>query len=89
MDVRGRFQRWILRDDREVIPAGEFDIDRAYTRGEVPKAWKGRVTIEDSGAYEVIEASSQRRQLWFDGRVLQGQWTLEKIGESWRLTPSR
>jgi bifunctional non-homologous end joining protein LigD len=99
MDVRGRFQRWILRPDREggeqlvAMPAGEFDIDRAYARAEVPKAWKGRVTIEDSGAYEVIEGSSQRKHfdLWFAGRVLQGQWTLEKAGgeghRSWRLTP--
>jgi hypothetical protein len=99
MDVRGRFKRWILRPDREggeqliAMPAGEFDIDRAYARAEVPKAWKGRVTIEDSGAYEVIEGSSQRKHfdLWFAGRVLQGQWTLEKAGgeghRSWRLTP--
>jgi bifunctional non-homologous end joining protein LigD len=100
LDVRGRFQRWILRPDREggeqliAMPAGEFDIDRAYARGEVPKAWKGRVTIEDSGAYEVIEGSSQRKHfdLWFVGRVLHGQWTLEKAGgekhKSWRLTPA-
>jgi bifunctional non-homologous end joining protein LigD len=99
MDVRGRFKRWILRPDRDgggqliAMPAGEFDIDRAYARGEVPKAWKGRVTIEDSGAYEVIEGSSQRKyfDLWFAGRVLQGRWTLEKIGgekhRSWRLAP--
>ena len=101
MDVRGRFKRWILRPDREggeqliAMPAGEFEIDRAYARGEVPAAWKGRVSIEDSGAYEIIEGSSQRKHfdLWFAGRVLQGQWTLEKIGgerhRSWRLTPTK
>lgn len=98
MDVRGRFRRWILRSGPDggeqliAMPAGEFDIDRAYARGEVPKAWKGRVTIEDSGAYEVIEGSSQRKRfdLWFAGRVLQGGWRLEKIGEgrSWLLTPA-
>jgi hypothetical protein len=98
LDVRGRFKRWILRPDREggdqliAMPAGEFDIDRAYARGEVPKAWKGRVSIEDSGAYEVIEGSSQRKhlELWFEGHVLRGAWTLEKIGgeghRSWRFT---
>jgi bifunctional non-homologous end joining protein LigD len=101
LDMRGRFKRWILRPDREggeqliAMPAGEFDIDRAYARAEVPKAWQGRVSIEDSGAYEVIESSSQRQRfdLWFDGRVLSGEWTLEKIGgekhRSWRLTPVR
>ncbi|HEX6640901.1 MAG TPA: hypothetical protein VF215_07295, partial [Thermoanaerobaculia bacterium] len=95
MNVRGRFRRWILRSDRgrQIIakPAGELDIDRAYARGEVPKAWKGRVTIEDSGAYEVIEGSSQRKHfaLWFAGRVMQGAWTLERIGDEWRLTSGR
>lgn len=101
LDVRGRFRRWLLRPDREgderliAMPAGELDIDRAYARGEVPKAWKGRVTIEDSGSYEVIEGSSQRGHfdLWFTGRVMQGRWTLEKIGgergRSWRLVPVR
>jgi bifunctional non-homologous end joining protein LigD len=89
MDVSGRFQRWILRPDRIATPAGELDIDREYTRGEVPKAWKDRVAIEDSGAYEVIEGSSQRKHfdLWFAGRVMEGQWTLEKIDGSWKLTP--
>lgn len=101
IDVRGRFQRWILRPDREggelliAMPAGMFDIDRAYARGEVPKAWEGRVEIEDKGAYEVIEGSAQREHfaLWFAGRVLNGAWTLEKTGgekhRSWRLAPSR
>jgi bifunctional non-homologous end joining protein LigD len=97
IDMRGKFRRWILRPDRHggeqliAMPAGEFDIDPAYARGEVPKAWKGRVSIEDSGAYEIIEGSWQRKHfaLWFAGRVLQGRWTLEKVtGEqhrSWRL----
>jgi bifunctional non-homologous end joining protein LigD len=97
LDMHGRFKRWILRPDRRggpqliAMPAGEFDIDRAYARGEVPKAWKGRVTIEDSGAYEVIEGSWPRKHfnLWFSGKVMQGQWTLEKVtGEghrSWAL----
>jgi bifunctional non-homologous end joining protein LigD len=100
MDMRGRFKRWILRPDREgdgqliAMPAGDFNIDPAYLRAEVPKAWKGRVKIEDSGAYEVIEGSWQRRhfELWFNGQVMRGAWTLAKIEESeahrsWRLAP--
>jgi len=100
MDMRGRFRRWILRPDREgegqliAMPAGEFPIDPAYYRAEVPKAWKGRVSIEDSGAYEVIEGSWPRKhfELWFTGNVMHGAWTLAKIEESeahrsWRLTP--
>lgn len=100
MDFRGRFKRWILRPDRTgdgqliAMPAGDFDIDPAYQRAEVPKAWKGRVKIEDSGAYEVIEGSWSRKhfELWFNGRVMHGAWTLAKIEESeahrsWRLTP--
>jgi bifunctional non-homologous end joining protein LigD len=101
MDLRGKFKRWILRPDRTgeekliAMPAGDFPIDPAYFRAEVPKEWRGRVTIEDSGAYEVIEGSWARRRfdLWFAGNVLAGRWLLEKIeaGEqhrSWRLTPS-
>jgi bifunctional non-homologous end joining protein LigD len=100
MDMRGKFRRWILRPDREgggkliAMPAGEFAIDPAYYRAEVPKEWKGRVAIEDSGAYEVIEGSWPRRRfdLWFAGQVMSGRWLLEKIeaGEqhrSWRLVP--
>jgi hypothetical protein len=98
--MRGKFRRWILRPDRSgggkliAMPAGEFDIDPAYYRAEVPRAWKGRVTIEDSGAYEVIEGSWQRQRfhLWFGGTVLTGAWMLEKIEDSdahrsWRLSP--
>jgi bifunctional non-homologous end joining protein LigD len=98
MDMRGKFRRWILRRDRDggdaliAMPAGEFPIDPAYFRGEVPKEWQGRVAIEDSGAYEIIEgsASRQRFDLWFTGKVMQGEWTLEKIEpgkqhRSWRL----
>ncbi|HUR81623.1 MAG TPA: non-homologous end-joining DNA ligase [Thermoanaerobaculia bacterium] len=98
LDMRSRFKRFILRPDREgggkliAMPAGEFAIDPAYYRAEVPKEWKGRVTIEDSGAYEVIEGSWQRRlfDLWFSGKVMSGRWMLEQTGEghrSWRLTP--
>jgi len=101
MDMGGKFRRWILRPDRQgdeqliAMPAGELDIDPAYARGEVPKAWKDRISIEDSGAYEIIEGSWQRKhfRLWFEGRVLTGEWTLEKVtGEghrSWVLSASR
>jgi bifunctional non-homologous end joining protein LigD len=97
MDMRGQFKRWILRPDKTgggrliAMPAGQFPIDPAYFRGEVPKAWKGRVRVEDSGAYEVIEGSWQRKMfdLWFAGKVMSGRWVLEKVGEgrSWRLVP--
>jgi bifunctional non-homologous end joining protein LigD len=98
LDVRSRFKRFILRPDREgggqliAMPAGEFPIDPAYHRAEVPAEWKGRVTIDDSGAYEVIEGSWQRKrlELWFRGTVMAGRWLLESTGEghrSWRLTP--
>ena len=101
-DMRGKFKRWILRPDREggelliAMPAGDFAIDPAYYRGEVPKEWKNRVTIEDSGAYEVIEGSYQRNRfdLWFNGRLLKGEWILEKASEeeghrSWLFGPNR
>jgi bifunctional non-homologous end joining protein LigD len=98
LDMRGRFKRFILRPDREgggkliAMPAGEFAIDPAYYRAEVPSQWRGRVTIDDSGAYEIIEGSWQleRFELWFSGKVMSGQWTLEASGgqhRSWRLTP--
>jgi bifunctional non-homologous end joining protein LigD len=100
LDMRGRFKRWILRPDRGggerliAMPAGDFDIDPAYARAQVPKAWKGRVTIEDSGAYEVVEGSWQRKhfELWFTGSVLRDAWVLEKVsGEehrSWVFSPN-
>ena len=43
MDMRGQFKRWILRPDRNgsdqliAMPAGQFPIDPAYYRAEVPK----------------------------------------------------
>lgn len=101
IDMRGVFKRWILRPDREggerliAMPAGEFPINREYYRGEVPPQWKGRLSIEDSGAYEVIEGSYQRGRfdLWFNGRTLGGEWVLEKVTaeeghRSWRLQPA-
>ena len=98
LDAVGRFKRFLLRPDREgggkliAMPAGDFDIDPAYYRAEVPAQWRGRVTIDDSGAYEVIEGSWQRKRLdlWFSGKVMSGPWLLEHLGEghrSWRLTP--
>ena len=99
LDMHGKFKRWILRPDKHggtsliAMPAGEFAIDPAYYGAEVPKEWKGRVEIADSGAYEVIEGSyaSQRFDFWFSGRVMNGEWTLEKADKSpahrsWRLT---
>jgi hypothetical protein len=101
LDMRGRFKRWILRRDRGggrvlvAMPAGDFEIHPAYYRGEVPGEWRGRTSIEDSGSYEIIEGSNQRRHfdLWFNGRVLGGEWILEKASDdethkSWRLQPA-
>jgi bifunctional non-homologous end joining protein LigD len=101
LDMRGRFKRLILRPDRTgggkliAMPAGDFPIDPAYARAEVPREWKGRVTIEDSGAYEVIEGAWPRKRLdlWFTGRVLSGRWILQKVVESdahrsWSLAPA-
>ena len=100
LDMRGRFKRWILRADREggqqliAMPAGDFPVDPAYYRGEVPKEWRKRVSIEDIGAYELIEGSYERRRfdLYFNGRTLAGEWVLEKAGDeshrSWRLVPA-
>jgi hypothetical protein len=100
-EMRGKFKRWILRPDRHggehliAMPAGDFAIDPAYYRAEVPREWKGRVEIADSGAYEIVEGSYQanRFDLWFSGSVMNGAWTLEKIEEgsahrSWRLSRS-
>ncbi|HEX9982438.1 MAG TPA: non-homologous end-joining DNA ligase [Thermoanaerobaculia bacterium] len=101
LDMHGRFKRWLLRPDREgttsliAMPAGDFTINREYFEGRVPAQWKDRVTIEDSGAYELIEGSyaSHRFDLWFTGKTLTGEWLLEKIApedpshRSWRLAP--
>jgi bifunctional non-homologous end joining protein LigD len=100
IDMRGKFKRWILRPDRGggrqliAMPAGEFAIDPAYFRGEVPAEWRDRVSIADIGSYELIDGSYQRRRfdLWFTGHTLSGEWILEKLGDeshrSWSLTPS-
>jgi bifunctional non-homologous end joining protein LigD len=100
LDVRGKFKRFILRPDRAgekqliAMPAGEFPIEAEYYRLEVPPRWRGRVKIEDSGTFEVIEGSwaGKSLQLFFAGRSLAGEWHLEKITEgekhrSWRLSP--
>ena len=99
LDMRGRFKRWILRPDRQggakliAMPAGDFPIDPAYFRGEVPKEWRKRVSIADAGSYELIEGSYQRHHfdLFFTGKTLVGEWILEKAGDghhrSWTLTP--
>ena len=101
LDMRGRFRRWILRRDRTggrkliAMPAGSFDIDSAYYRAEVPARYRGRTSIEDAGAYEVIEGSDERRrfELWFNGKPLTGAWTLQKVADddahrSWSLAPA-
>jgi bifunctional non-homologous end joining protein LigD len=100
IDMRGKFKRWILRPDREggqqliAMPAGEFAIDPAYFRGDVPEEWRDRVSIADIGSYELIDGSYQRRRfdLWFTGNTLSGEWILEKLGDeshrSWKLTPT-
>jgi hypothetical protein len=100
IEMRGKFRRWILRPDKHgegqliAMPAGEFAIDPAYYQGAVPPEWKGRVTIADSGAYEIVEGSFARKrfELWFSGAVMNGAWRLEKIEQSgahrsWRLVP--
>lgn len=101
LDMHGKFKRWILRPDREgtrtliALPAGDFAIDPAYYRAEVPDKYKATVTIADAGSFEVIEGSyaARRFALWFSGKVMDGRWTLEKISEepqhrSWRLAPA-
>ena len=100
IDLHGKFKRWILRPDREgssqliAMPAGDFKIDPSYFRGEVPREWRSRVKIEDIGVYEVIEGSYQQRlfDLFFTGRVLSGEWILEKATDddahrSWTFSP--
>ncbi|HEV8432757.1 MAG TPA: non-homologous end-joining DNA ligase [Thermoanaerobaculia bacterium] len=100
LDVRGKFQRWILRPDREggsqliALFAGQFPVQKEYYAGKVPPEWRKRVKLEDAGAYELIEGSYERRRfdLWFTGKVLSGEWILEKINpeethRSWRLSP--
>lgn len=100
LEMRGKFKRWILRPDREggpqliAMPAGDFKVDPAYYRGEVPSPWRNRITLEDLGAYELIDGSYQRRHfdLFFSGKTLQGEWLLEKLGDShrsWRFVPTR
>ena len=100
LDVRGKFQRWILRPDREggsqliALFAGQFPVQKEYYSGKVPPEWRKRVKLEDAGSYELIEGSYERRRLdlWFTGKVLSGEWILEKINpeeshRSWRLSP--
>lgn len=101
LDMHGHFERWILRPDRHgsetliALPAGELPIEAAYYRGEVPARWKGKMTIEDAGAYELIDGSyaMQRFDLFFTGKVMQGEWTLEVVEpgpehRSWVLSPA-
>ena len=101
LDMLGKFKRWLLRPDREggpiliAMPAGQFAVDPAYYRGEVPAEWRRRVKIEDIGVYEVVEGSYQleRFSLWFTGATLRGAWELEKVQpgrehRSWRLAPA-
>ncbi|GAC1430697.1 MAG: hypothetical protein NVSMB68_02970 [Thermoanaerobaculia bacterium] len=100
LDMAGTFRRWILREDREggrrliAMPAGRFKVDEAFYRGEVPSRWRTRVKIEDIGAYEIIEGSDEQHRfdIWFTGKTLGGEWTLEKIQQesehrSWQLRP--
>jgi bifunctional non-homologous end joining protein LigD len=102
LDMQGKFKRWLLRPDREgsdrliAMPAGDIPIDPAYYAGRVPAAWKDRVAIEDTGAYEVIGGSYAAREfaLWFSGKVLAGEWRLGKVSEdprhrSWLLEPRK
>ena len=101
MEMRGRFKRWILRPDREggpqliAMPAGDFNIDPAYYRGEVPDEWRKRVKLEDAGSYEIIEGSyaSKHLDVFFTGSSLKGEWILNKATDdthrSWTLSPFR
>lgn len=100
MEMRGRFKRWILRPDRRggpqliAMPAGDFSIDPAYYRGEVPDEWRKRVKLEDIGAYEIIEGSygAKSFDLFFNGSSLKGEWFLSKDTDethrSWTLSPT-
>jgi bifunctional non-homologous end joining protein LigD len=100
LDFNGKFQRWILRPDREgarqliALFAGQFPVQKEYYAGKVPPEWRKRVKLEEAGAYELIEGSYERRRLdlWFTGKLLSGEWVLEKINpeaahRSWRLSP--
>ena len=93
MAMDGQFTRWILRPDREgggkliAVHAGRFRIDRSWYRGEEEAT--------DIGAYELIEGSFERNRfaLWFSGRVLRGEWLLQKISagpkhHSWSFRPA-
>ena len=100
LDLHGRFKRWLLRRDREgdarlvAMPAGDIPIHPLYYERVVPKEWRDRVSIEDTGAYEIIEGSyaARRFELWFSGTVMAGQWILQKVEDdarhrSWSLAP--
>lgn len=100
MERDGRFDRWVLRPDRHgegrliAMYAGNFPVESEYLAARVPERWQGRVTIRDAGSYEVIEGSvpRQRLELFFQGSMLQGAWTLEKNDpgaehRSWSLRP--
>jgi len=90
LDMGGTCKRWILGPDR-AMPADDFAVDPAYFRGEVPAAWRNRISIADIGCYELIEGSFERRRfdLWFTGNMFSGEWILEKRNdESWTLTPT-
>jgi hypothetical protein len=93
LEVGGQFRRWILHPDVAEF-AGEVPVRNEYYSGNVPSEWRGRVQLEDAGAYEVIEGSYERGRLdlWFSGKRRTGEWTLEKIDaeeshRSWRLSP--
>lgn len=101
LDVAGKFRRFVLRPDREsdrsliAMPAGQFPIDDAWFRGKVQEKYRDSVSIEDIGAYEIVEGSveAQRAVVWFEGNTLSGAWELAKIDpdpkhRSWRLRRS-
>lgn len=89
MEMLGRFQRWILGPDRIALPAGDLAVEKEWYRGEVPPRWRGRVSIEEAGPYELIEGSLARGRLdlWFTGRRLDGEWVLRLTNGSWELRP--
>jgi len=89
LNMGGTFKRWILRSDR-AMPTDDLAIDPAYFRGEVPAAWRNRISIADIGCYELIDGSFERRRfdLWFTGNMFSGEWILETRGDEWwTLTP--